>query len=67
MKMLIDIDEEGLAMAQKLLKTTTAEETVNRAVRAVVVQAARNAEIDRLAVGVPDLLDPVIMAAAWLR
>ncbi len=50
-KHLVDIDEAALAAAQAELKTTTAEETVNGALRLVCMQRSDRvtASLDRLA------------------
>jgi len=50
-KHLVDIDEAALAAAQSELKTTTAEETVNEALRLVCMQRSDRvtASLDRLA------------------
>ena len=50
-KHLVDIDEAALAAAQAELKTTTAEETVNEALRLVCMQRSDRvtASLDRLA------------------
>ena len=68
MKTLIDIDEEQLAAAKQALGTATKKDTVNAALAQAVSLAARRRDLLRLeAGGLPDLLDPDIMASAWRR
>jgi Arc/MetJ family transcription regulator len=65
-KTLIDVDEEQLAAAQKVLKTATKKDTVNAALRQVTALAARRRDLQRLiAGGLPDLADEEVMRAAW--
>jgi Arc/MetJ family transcription regulator len=65
-KTLIDVDEEQLAAAQKVLKTGTKKDTVNAALRQVTALAARRRDLQRLvAGGLPDLADEEVMRAAW--
>ena len=67
-KTLIDIDEEQLAAAQKVLQTQTKKDTVNTALRQVTALAARRRDLQRLTSGaVPDLTDEEVMRAAWQR
>lgn len=67
-KTLIDVDEEQLAAAQKVLKTETKKDTVNAALRQVAALAARRRDLQRLAAGgLPDLANDEVMRAAWLR
>jgi Arc/MetJ family transcription regulator len=67
-KTLIDVDEEQLAAAQKVLKTETKKDTVNAALREVTALAARRRDLQRLAAGgLPDLANDEVMRAAWLR
>jgi Arc/MetJ family transcription regulator len=67
-KTLIDIDEEQLAAAQRVLKTATKKDTVNAALRQVTALAARRRDLHRLSSGaLPDLADDEIMRAAWQR
>jgi Arc/MetJ family transcription regulator len=66
---LIDVDDEALGRAARVLGTTTKVETVNRALRLVAESAGRQAERDRF----DDLLDLVgdrlaetdVRAEAW--
>lgn len=68
MKTLIDIDEAALVEAQRELKTLTKKDTVNQALAVVAAQAARRRDLQRLTSGgLPDLLDPEVMDAAWRR
>jgi Arc/MetJ family transcription regulator len=65
-KTLIDVDEQQLAAAQKVLKTQTKKDTVNAALRQVVALAARRRDLQRLTSGgLPDLADDDVMGAAW--
>jgi Arc/MetJ family transcription regulator len=67
-KTLIDIDEQQLAEAQKVLKTATKKDTVNAALHQVTALAARRRDLQRLmSGGLPDLADEEIMRAAWQR
>jgi Arc/MetJ family transcription regulator len=67
-KTLIDIDEDQLAAAQKVLKTETKKDTVNAALRQVTALAARRRDLQRLTSGgLPDLADDEVMRGAWLR
>jgi Arc/MetJ family transcription regulator len=67
-KTLIEIDEESLAAAARVLGTKTKKDTVNAALREVTALAARRRDIDRLTSrGLPDLEDEDVMRAAWLR
>jgi Arc/MetJ family transcription regulator len=67
-KTLIDVDEEQLAAAQKVLKTETKKDTVNAALRQVTALAARRRDLQRLiSGGLPDLADDQVMRAAWQR
>ena len=65
-KKLIDIDEDTLAQATRVLGAATMKDTVNRALLEVVLLAERRAHADRLA-GMQglDLDDENIMAGAW--
>jgi Arc/MetJ family transcription regulator len=63
-KRLVDIDDELLGSAKRVLSAATIKETVNRAL-ADAVQAARR-HIERLAQGQGlDLADPEVMSGAW--
>ena len=67
-KTLIDIDEQQLAEAQKVLKTATKKDTVNAALRQVRALDARRRDLRRLTSGgLPDLADEEVMRAAWQR
>jgi Arc/MetJ family transcription regulator len=67
-KTLIEIDEEYLAAAQRVLGTATKKDTVNAALREVTALAARRRDLQRLtAHGLPDLDDEDVMRAAWQR
>jgi Arc/MetJ family transcription regulator len=65
-KTLIDVDEEQLAAAQKVLGTGTKKDTVNAALREVTALAARRRDLQRLiSGGLPDLADDDVMRSAW--
>jgi Arc/MetJ family transcription regulator len=67
-KTLIDVDEEQLAEAQRVLNTPTKKDTVNAALRQVTALAARRRDLQRLVCGgLPDLADDAVMRAAWQR
>ena len=67
-KTLIDVDEEQLAAARKVLKTATKKDTVNAALRQVTALAARRRDLQRLTSGgLSDLADEEVMRAAWQR
>jgi len=67
-KTLIDIDEQQLAEAQKVLKTATKKDTVNAALRQVRALDARRRDLRRLTSGgLPDLADEEVMRAVWQR
>jgi Arc/MetJ family transcription regulator len=62
----VEINEELLAAAQRILATTTIEDTIEEAFREVLRAEARRAEVEPLSTmkGM-DLADPDIMAGAW--
>jgi Arc/MetJ family transcription regulator len=65
-KTLIDVDEEYLAAAQRVLRTETKKDTVNAALREVAALDARRRDLQRLASGgLADLEDGEVMRAAW--
>jgi len=66
-KTLIDVNEEYLAAAQEVLHTETKKDTINAALRAVAVLAARRRDLQRLVSDLPDLADAEVMRAAWQR
>ena len=67
-KILIDLDEEQLAAAQKVPNNATKKDTVNAALRQVTALAARRRDLQRLVSGgLPDLADEEVMRAAWQR
>lgn len=62
----VEINEELLAEAQRILETATVKETVERAFREVVHAEARREEVEALtSMRGMDLADPEIMAGAW--
>ena len=67
-KTLIDVDDEQLTAAAKVLNTKTKKDTVNGALRLVTALAARRRDLWRLSSGgLPDLADEDVMRAAWQR
>jgi Arc/MetJ family transcription regulator len=62
----LELDQNLLRQAAKILGTTTKRATVNEALRRVVEEDLRRQHVDELAGGaLPDLADPQIMAGAW--
>lgn len=61
----IDIDDESLAAAARVLGTTTKVETVNRALAEIAQREARLAFLDDLDSAAADLADPEVMRGAW--
>jgi Arc/MetJ family transcription regulator len=62
----IELDQDLLARAAEILGTATKKDTVNEALRRVVLGELRRRHIDELADGaLPDLADADIMASAW--
>lgn len=67
-KTLVDVDDEQLAAAQRVLQTQTKKDTVNAALREVTALAARRRDLQRLVSGgLPGLEDEEVMRAAWRR
>ncbi len=67
-KTLIDIDDEALNQAQRVLRTATKKDTVNQALALVAALAARRRDIERFAKDAhADLRDADIMSSAWQR
>lgn len=65
-KTLIDLDDDLLAAASKVLGTKTKKATVNRALAEAVALARRREHLNLLrSGGLPDLCDPVVMEGAW--
>lgn len=66
MRTVIDVDDEALAKAAKVLGTKTKKDTVNRALEWV---AGRDERLGLLAAldGLPDFFDPEVMKHAWRR
>ena len=68
-KRLIDIDDEILEEARRVLQTTTLKDTVNEALRASVESGSRRkiTKVDLAAFveASEDLRNPEIMAKAW--
>jgi Arc/MetJ family transcription regulator len=61
----IDVDDESLAAAAKMLGTSTKVETVNRALAEIAARKARLAFLDDLDEAAADLADPEVMRGAW--
>jgi len=62
----VEIDEELLEAARRILETTTVKDTVEEALREVARVEARRQEVETLTrMGELDLADPGIMAGAW--
>lgn len=62
----IDIDDDLLKQAARLLETTTKRATVHAALREAVALRLRHDELVAASDGAyEDALDPDIMAAAW--
>jgi Arc/MetJ family transcription regulator len=65
-KRLVDIDDDLLAVATKLLGATTMKEAVNRSLEEVVLGDRRRRHADRLAsMKGLDLDNNEVMAGAW--
>lgn len=69
-KRLVDIDDEVLEEARRVLGTRTIKDTVNTALRETTRAAQRREQIDRAALkrfaeASRDLLDEDVMADAW--
>ena len=65
-KTLVDLDEGKLAAVQNILRTATEKDTINQALNAVIVVAARRRELARLATAAyADLIFPDITPATW--
>ncbi|MPZ27086.1 MAG: DUF2191 domain-containing protein [Micromonosporaceae bacterium] len=63
---MIDLDDEAVAAAQRVLRTRTKRETVNAALRRVAAELAAAEEFEWWATDpLPDLRDPAVMAEAW--
>jgi Arc/MetJ family transcription regulator len=62
---LIDIDDEALEAAKRVLGTRTKVETVNRALAEVAARTRRLAFLDDLDRAAVDLADPEVMRGAW--
>ena len=62
----VEIDEELLDTARRILETTTVKDTVEGALREVARIEARRLEVEALSqMNGLDLADPEIMAGAW--
>jgi Arc/MetJ family transcription regulator len=62
----VEIDEELLEAARRILETTTVKDTVEEALREVARGEARRQEVETLTLMRElDLADPEIMAGAW--
>lgn len=62
----VDIDDEALASAQRVLGTGTKRDTVNAALRRIAHEARVAEEFEWWATDpLPDLRDPHVMTDAW--
>lgn len=62
----VDIDDDALAAAQRVLGTGTKRDTVNAALRRIAHEARVAVEFEWWATDpLPDLRDPDVMADAW--
>lgn len=62
----VEIDEELLEAAKRILETTTVKDTVEEALREVARVEARRQEVETLTrMRDLDLADPDVMAGAW--
>lgn len=61
----IDVDDEALEGAKRVLGTRTKVETVNRALAEVAARTRRLAFLDDLDRAAVDLSDPEVMRGAW--
>ncbi len=61
----IDINDESLKAAARVLGTSTKVDTVNRALAEVAAREARLAFLDDLDKAATDLADPEVMRGAW--
>ena len=62
----VEIDEELLEAAKRILETSTVRETVEEALREVARVEARRLEVETLTrMKDLDLADPDVMAGAW--
>lgn len=61
----IDVDDDSLRAAARVLGTTTKVATVNRALAEVAAREARLAFLDDLDEAAADLSDPEVMRGAW--
>jgi Arc/MetJ family transcription regulator len=62
----VEIDEDLLEAAKRILETTTVRDTVEEAFRAVARVEARRQEVETLTLmNDLDLGDPDVMAGAW--
>ena len=64
MRTVIDIDDEALAAAARVLGTSTKVATVNTALREIAARPERMKLIDAL-MDLEDLSDPEVMRGAW--
>jgi Arc/MetJ family transcription regulator len=62
---LIDVDDDSLQAAAKVLGTSTKVETINRALAEIAARAQRLAFLDDLDRAAADLSDPGVMRGAW--
>lgn len=61
----IDVDDESLNAAARVLGTKTKVATINRALAEIAAREQRLAFLDTLDAAAPDLSDPDVMRGAW--
>jgi Arc/MetJ family transcription regulator len=68
-KRLVDIDDEVLEEARRVLGTTTLKDTVNESLRKIAAAAGRrkitSKDIQAFVEATEDLRNPEVMAKAW--
>lgn len=65
-KHLVDLDEDLLAEARRILNAATMKETVNRSLQEVIALERRQRHVERLTkMAGLDLDDPEVMSGAW--
>lgn len=65
-KKLIDIDDQALEEARRILGTSTYRETVNAGLREIIATQARRRQVERLLDDAPqDIEDTEITDTAW--
>jgi Arc/MetJ family transcription regulator len=65
-KILVEVDDDDLANAKRILGTSKSTEAVRLALREVVAAKARRELVEMFAAGAfADLADPEVQRAAW--